>query len=151
MLNLNLESGLVEVKLNDNEENIVRFNPTAVGFFEEYLGLLNFINSMQTKYSEIEKTALEKGQDIETLEVSTKEYSNLYNEVAKRVDALFGKETVLKAKRAVNDNSDDMLLLVQIVNGLGVHVLKASNDKMSKYTKQYMNREQRRAAEKKKK
>ena len=141
-VNLQLEDNSIEVYINSDPTRNIVFNPTAIGFVENYIALVNFARTAQDdpKYK---VDALVDSDDldvtVDAIEVGIKAHKLFFNDLCDKVDSLFGAGTSMKATQG----NVDLDILIKLMTGLAQHIDAAQQDRLKNYT---ANREARRAA-----
>lgn len=133
MEKLQIDTGAVEVMINDDPDRVIRFYPNDVGFAEAYFGL---IEKYQTKQKEIvAKIDALKNSDVSEIEkekqavILTRE---MFKVLREGIDKAFGDG----ASQAAFGDRDSMDMAARFFKGITPIVRKARMKEIEKYTEQ---------------
>ena len=105
-VNLMLEDNNIEVYINGDPTRNIVFNPTAIGFIDKYIKLIDFANNARNddryKIEEVSSDVLINSDgDVSELITSLKSgldsYTLFFNDLSDKVDELFGKGAFCKS------------------------------------------------------
>ena len=136
MDSLQINSGIIELCINNDASRVIRFNPADVLFAERFYNLIGDFQSTlmhyQSKILELEKVTETDENDVplnagERLEV----IKDVSGYIRKQIDALFGAGT----SQTVFGDSLSLDAFQQFFEGITPYIQKARASKVAKYAK----------------
>jgi hypothetical protein len=143
-VDLQLEDNSLEVYINGDPSRNIVFNPSSMGFVEDYIALVNFAKTAQKdpKYmSEVKEQSGDLDEMVDSLELSVAAHKLFYTDLCEKVDNLFGTGASQKATQG----QMDLDIIIKLLTGLSQHIDKAQKDRVQKYVG--VNRAARRATD----
>lgn len=137
MKELNFDTGLVNYSINGKCE--VAFNPTDSAFVEKLFNAFDVLDKKQESYKEeVEKTA-NKREVFETARKMDEEMREIINDVFcfNICGELFGEMNVYALADGMPVWANLMLAIMDEVDTTFAREQKATNTRISKYTKKY--------------
>ena len=127
MDSLKIDSGQIELSINNDPEKTIKFSPSDVLFAERFYDLFSKMKDYQTRIKALENGT---GQVIEDkIPESIKLMHEACDFVRSNIDKLFGDG---KAQEIFGDTMD-LEVFAQLFTGIMPYVEKKRNEKMSKY------------------
>lgn len=131
---LNTKSGIIELAINGDPENVISFDPTDALFAEKFYRMSSeftkSMNDFQNKARNFQNTKDENGIPLDVLDRITL-VKDLCLYVRGKIDELFGAGTSQK----VFGDSLNFESIAQFFDGILPYFKAARNAKMKKYTK----------------
>lgn len=134
MENLIIDSGIKRIRINEDDNRIIEFNPEDIVFVEKFYGLIKKFEEKEAdfrlKTEEIESI---KGEDGYGIPLNTKQTLDLVldlcNYLRKEIDKVFGEDTSNKAF----GQTQTLNMFEQFFNGIVPFVQKTRHERIEKY------------------
>lgn len=130
MNSIKIRDTKVRLKVNDDENMIISFDPDDVGFIERYYGLVDFLNKKQNDY-------ITEAQNIdnsdETKEIKTRKgiklLAKMCKDIKEQFGIVFGEDIINK----IFGNSLNQKMFEDFLYGIAPYINKNRAEKLSKY------------------
>lgn len=134
MENLIIDSGIKRIRINEDDNRIIEFNPEDIVFVEKFYGLIKKFEEKEADFRlKTEEIGSIEGEDEYGIPLNTKQTLDLIldlcNYLRKEIDEVFGEDTSNKAF----GQTQTLNMFEQFFNGIVPFVQKTRNERIEKY------------------
>jgi hypothetical protein len=132
--NLIIDSGIKRIRINEDDNRIIEFNPEDIVFVEKFYGLIKKFEEKEADFRlKTEEIGSIEGEDEYGIPLNTKQTLDLIldlcNYLRKEIDEVFGEDTSNKAF----GQTQTLNMFEQFFNGIVPFVQKTRNERIEKY------------------